>query len=111
MGNPGRYGSPTPTPPPTAGTVVAGNPPSGLRVGQVSSTTVALSWNRCANATGYTIYAQQGSVPAGVTQVPASQLGVTVGSLAAATTYKFTVQATPAKAGGPVATTSATTSR
>jgi hypothetical protein len=113
MTNIGRYGALSPAPSPATGTVYASNPPTGLTVISSSATTAGLSWNSVANATGYTVnvYDQDAGGGPLVTQVPGNQLGATIGQLKANTAYKFTVEGTPAKAGGPVAVVSARTSR
>lgn len=97
----------------TAGPVgaYAANPVTGLKIGTKTATTIGLSWNRSANATGYTVYISDGSKPEGSTTAPGTQGGITVGGLKPFTHYNFRVQATPAKAGAASANTNATTNK
>lgn len=98
----------------TGGGPTATNPPTGVAMdANVSSSTLAVRWNQCANATGYNIQIDTNPDFAHEfqTYVPSSQTSVTVGNLNPGTTYYFRVQAVPASAnagwGGPVSGTTA----
>lgn len=105
----GHTSGPVTTPP--AGTVYAANPPSGVAIGTKTATTIGLKWNKSANATGYTVQIFDGTKAEGSTTAPGTQGGITIGALKPFTHYNFRVQATPAKAGAPFATTNATTNK
>ena len=64
--------------------------PAGLTVGAVTSSSVALSWNAVAGATGYTVYRDGAKAQA------VSGTSATVTGLTAATGYRFQVSATNA---------------
>jgi hypothetical protein len=65
--------------------------PTGLTVGTVTSTSVALSWQASAGATGYSVY--RGGTKVAITTATTA----TVTGLAPATAYTFTVSATDAE--------------
>ncbi|MFD4566308.1 chitinase [Streptomyces sp. NPDC058467] len=89
--------------------VDAGQPPAaptGLAVGTVTSSSVALSWSGVAGATGYAVYRD------GVKVQTATGTSATVSGLSASTAYSFQVAATndageSAKSATVTATTSA----
>ncbi|MEU8982739.1 glycoside hydrolase family 18 protein [Streptomyces sp. NPDC048309] len=89
--------------------VDAGQPPAaptGLAVGTVTSSSVALSWSGVAGATGYAVYRD------GVKGQTATGTSATVSGLSASTAYSFQVAATndageSAKSATVTATTSA----
>ncbi|MGK5734241.1 chitinase, partial [Streptomyces sp. URMC 124] len=64
--------------------------PGGLKAGAVTDTSVALSWDAVAGATGYNVYRD------GTKAASADGTSVTVGGLAASTSYRFQVTATNA---------------
>lgn len=79
--------------------------PTGLSVGSVTSSSVALSWQAVTGATGYNVY-ENGSLASSV-----SGTGVVVSGLSPSTSYSFAVSATnsageSARSGAVSATTS-----
>lgn len=102
--------TPPPVVTPPTGTVYANNPPTGLTVSGRTGNSISLKWNAVTNATGYMIY--YGKTPSAntwSTSTGSTVTSTTVGSLAASTLWYFRVQAIPAKAGAPFASTSAQT--
>lgn len=103
----GTAPAPVTTPPPATttppkGTTYATNPPAGLTVSGKTATTVSLKWNKCSNATGYTIaYSKTRGGQDHKATAPASQTSITIGNLMPATNWYFEVWADPTKAGGP----------
>lgn len=98
--------------PPSAGTVYATNPPTGLAVSSKATTSVGLKWNKATNATAYTVsYGTSSAATGGSTTVTGTATSTTVTGLKAGTLYYFRVQGTPAKPGDGFASTSATTSK
>lgn len=97
--------------PPSPTTVYAANPPTGLAVTGVTSSTIGLKWNRSTNATGYTITATGGNQPAASTTVTGTDASGTLSGLASNVLYTVKVQAQPARPGDGFATTTATTSK
>lgn len=93
--------------PPGGATTYATNPPTGLTVTSTSGTSIGLKWNAAANATGYTVTATPSS---GTPQTTSTTLPLaTLSGLAPSTSYKISVQGTPADAGAPSATATAST--
>ncbi|WP_436843114.1 chitinase [Streptomyces collinus] len=83
-------------------------PPTGLKAGTVTSSSVALSWSAVTGATGYAVYRD------GVKAQTVTGTSATVSGLAASTAYSFQVTATndageSAKSAAVTATTSAGT--
>lgn len=98
--------------PPSAGTVYATNPPTGLTVSSKATTSVGLKWNKATNATAYTVsYGTTSAATGGSTTVTGTATSTTVSGLKAGTLYYFRVQGTPAKPGDGFASTSATTTK
>lgn len=95
--------------PPGGSTTYATNPPSGLATTSITSTSIGLKWNAASNATGYTITSKTGSAAA--KSVTSTTPSATISGLTASTTYSISVQATPADAGAPSGTLSATTAK
>ena len=107
---PGTPSSPIVTPP--GGTVYATNPPTGLTVTSVSSTTVGLKWNSTTNARSYTVsHGTTSAASDGSTTVSSPATSTSVGGLKPNTLYYFKVQAQPAQAGAASATTTKTTAK
>lgn len=102
-----------PTPivnPPSPGTVYATNPPSGATISDKSQTSLTVRWNSTTNAQGYTV--SWGTTPAagdGSTTVTGTQTQTTLNGLQPGTMYFVNIQATPAKAGAPSASTQGST--
>ncbi|MGW0410924.1 chitinase [Streptomyces collinus] len=93
---------------PGGGTAQPPAPPTGLKAGTVTSSSVALSWSAVTGATGYAVYRD------GVKTQTVSGTSATVSGLAAATAYSFQVTAAndageSAKSAAVTATTSAGT--
>ncbi|MEH6374094.1 glycoside hydrolase family 18 protein [Streptomyces sp. KLMMK] len=69
--------------------------PGGLKTGAVTASSVALSWDAVAGATGYNVYRDGAKVAS------ADGTSATVGGLAASTSYRFEVTATNAAGESP----------
>lgn len=96
--------------PPSPGPTYAANPPTGLAVASKTSSTIAVKWNRAANAAGYSVTYSSGSQPSSTLTVTGTDTTATISGLQPATAYTIQVQATPAKPGDAFASTTATTS-
>lgn len=107
---PGNAPPPVQTPP-SPGATTASNPPTGFTVTSKTDTTATLSWNSVTNATAYVIGWSASSGTGASTTVGGTTLNTTVSGLSPNTAYTFSCQATPAKAGDPSATTTATTNK
>lgn len=95
--------------PPGGATTYATNPPTGLTVTSSGGSSIGLKWNAATNATGYTVSAKPAS-GTGTAQTTTTTLPLaTLSGLSPSTSYKITVQGTPADAGAPSATTTAST--
>lgn len=99
--NPGN--SPPPVYQPSPGTVYAANPVTGLTVSSRTASSAAITWNRAANAQGYTVAWSAGGQPEYSTTVSGNQGSASITGLQADTFYNVRVQATPAKPGDPSA--------
>lgn len=94
--------------PPGGATTYATNPPTGLATSSVASTSIGLKWNTASNATGYTVSATGGSGSA--VTVTSTTPSATLSGLSPSTSYKISVQATPADVGAASATLTVSTS-
>jgi len=99
--NPGN--SPPPVYQPNPGTVYAANPVTGLTVSSRTANSAAITWNRAANAQGYTVAWSAGGQPEYSTTVSGNQGSANITGLQSDTFYNVRVQATPAKPGDPSA--------
>jgi hypothetical protein len=98
--------------PPSPGQVYATNPPTGLAVAPASQTSLNVKWNRSSNASGYTVkWGTSPTTQTGSTTVSGTAGNTTITGLKAGTLYYVSVQGTPAKAGDPFATASASTQK
>lgn len=104
---PGNAPPPVVTPP--GGVVYANNPPTGLTATGTTANSVTLTWNKVTNAQNYTVsYTANGN--AQTITVGGTDTTAVVGGLSPDTNYAFKVQATPARAGDPSASVTASTS-
>lgn len=98
--------------PPSPGTTYATNPPSGLTVSSVATTSVVLKWNAATNAKSYSVtWGTTSAATGGSATVPSTNTTTLVGNLKPNTLYYFRVQAQPAKSGDPYASISKTTAK
>lgn len=108
---PGGSSTPIVTPP-SGGSVNATNPPTGLTVTSKSDTHVGLKWNAATNAQSYTVsWGTNSAANEHSSTIGGTYTTTTVGNLKPDTLYYFHVQAGPAKAGDPYASTTATTAK
>lgn len=117
IGAPPQLPGPTGTPPPPittppGGVVYATNPPTGFTVTGHTSASITCKWNKCTNATGYTVrYGRTQNATDGSVSVASGTTTATVGGLTPGTLYYLRVQATPAKDSDAFASTTATTDK
>lgn len=104
---PGTAPPPVVTPP--GGVVYANNPPTGVSVAGTTANSVTINWNKATNAQNYTVsYTSNGNAQS--ITVPGTNTTATVGGLTPSSSYTFKVQATPARAGDPSGSVTASTS-
>lgn len=108
---PGTAPSPIVTPP-SAGTVYASNPPTGLVVSSKAASSVGLKWNKSTNAASYVVsHGTTAAASDGSLTVPGTASSTTVTGLKSNQLYYFRVQAAPTKSGDGFASITATTTK